>query len=48
MLTPKNSRLLALKKQIALYNKDYETIKKIEKIKNDNQVSKEIKEYKVK
>ncbi len=46
MLTPENSKLLAIKKQIAVYNKDYDMIKKIEKIKNDNQISEEIKKYK--
>lgn len=46
MLTPKNSRLLAKKKQIAISNKDYKMIEKIEKIKNDDEITSEILNYK--
>ena len=48
MLSPDNSRLLAKKRQIALYNKDFEMIKLIENIKYDYQITKEIINYNVK
>lgn len=46
MLSPKNSRLLAKIKQIAIYNKDFEMIKKIENIKNDDEITEEVVKYK--
>lgn len=52
MLSPEISRMLASKRQIAVYNKDFEMVKKIENIKNEKEISKEIskeiKEYKMK
>lgn len=48
MLSVYNSHLLAIKKQYAIYNKDYEMIKKIEEVKNDNQITKEMLDYKLK
>lgn len=46
MLKPENSRLLAHIKQIAIYNKDFKMIKKIENIKSDDKITKEIINYK--
>lgn len=46
MLSPENSRMLAYKRQIAVYNNDLKMIKKIESIKEDSEVTKEIIEYK--
>ena len=48
MLAPDISRLLAKKKQIAIYNNDYKMIKKIENIKYGWQITKEITNYKQK
>lgn len=48
MLSPKYSRLLAKKRLIALFNKDFEMIKKIENIKNDSDVTEEMLNYKLK
>lgn len=48
MLTVENSRLLAKKKQIAVYNKDIEMIKKIEKITTDFEITLDIINYKIK
>lgn len=48
MLSPEISRLLAYKRQIAVYNNDFEMIKKIESIKSDNEVDLEIMNYKSK
>lgn len=48
MLSAKNSQLLAKKKQIAILNKDFKMIEILEKIKDDNQITKEIIEYKIK
>lgn len=48
MLKPKNSKLLAKIKELALYNKDYEMIKKIELIKNDDEITEKIKNYSIK
>ena len=45
MLSPKNSRILALKRQIALFKKDFEMVKKIEQIKSDKEITQEIKNY---
>ena len=45
MLSPVNSRLLATKMQIAIYNNDYEMIKKIEAITSNKQITKAIIEY---
>lgn len=45
MLSPKNSRTLALKRQIALFKKDFEMVKKIEQIKSDKEITQEIKNY---
>ena len=47
MLSVKNSRLLAKKRQIALFNKDFKMIKKIEEIKHDDEITKEILDYKM-
>lgn len=46
MLKPENSRLLAKKKQIAIYNKDFEMVKKIEAIKKDDEITNDIINYK--
>jgi len=46
MLSPENSRLLAKKRLIALYKRDYFVVDMIEKIKNDNEVTDFIKNYK--
>lgn len=46
MLSPDNSRMLAYKRQIAVYNKDFKMIEKIENIKEDSEISKDIIEYK--
>lgn len=48
MLTPENSRMLAKKRQIAVYNKDFKMVKKIEEIKHNKEIDDEIKNYKVK
>ena len=45
MLSPKNSRILALKRQIALFKKDFEMVKKIEQIKSDKETGTQIKLY---
>ena len=45
MLSPKNSRMLAKKRNIALLKKDYDMANKIEKIKNDSEITKEIRNY---
>lgn len=48
MMSVENSRLLAIKLQYAIYNNDINMIKKIEKIKRDSDITKEIIEYKIK
>ena len=48
MLSPEMSRLLAYKRQIAVYNNDLKMIKKIESIKDDKKIDSEIIDYKTK
>lgn len=48
MLSVDNSHLLARKMQYAIYNNDIEMIKKIENIKNDNEITEDILNYKIK
>jgi hypothetical protein len=48
MLKPETSRLLAYKKQIAIYNRDLDMIKKIENIKKEADVTPDIINYKSK
>ena len=48
MLSPKYSRLLAKKRLIALFNKDFEMIKKIESIKYDYEITEKIINYNIK
>lgn len=48
MLSVENSHLLAKKMQYAIYNNDIEMMKKIENIKSDNEITKEIIEYDIK
>lgn len=48
MLSPKYSRLLAIKVQYAKRNKDIDMINKIQNIKYDSQVSSDILNYKIK
>lgn len=45
MLSLENSKYLTKLKQKAIYYKNIEMIKKIEKIKNDNEITDEIKNY---
>ena len=46
MLSPDNSKMLARKRQIAIYNKDFDMLKKIENIQKDNEITKDIINYK--
>lgn len=46
MISAYNSRLLSKIKQLAVKNKDYKMIKKIENIRHDYEITKEIKNYK--
>ena len=48
MLSVDNSHLLARKMQYAIYNNDIEMIKKIENIKNENEITEDILNYKIK
>lgn len=48
MLKADNSRLLAIKRQLALYNKDYEMVRKIENIKDDSEITEEMRSYRIK
>lgn len=47
MLSVEKSKLLAIKRQIALFNKDFKMVKKIEEIKHDDEITKEILDYKM-
>lgn len=46
MISAKNSRMLAIKKQMAVQNKDFKMIKKLERIKDDKEITNEIIKYK--
>ena len=45
MLSPDNSRMLAKKRNIALFKKDYVMVNKIESIKKDSEITEEIRNY---
>lgn len=47
-MSPEISRMLAIKKQYAVVNRDDEMIKKIQNVKKDSDVTEEMRNYKLK